>query len=388
MMFKSFQFAWVIARRDFLAAVKSRAFLLFLVTPLLPFAFGELFDNGAGKLKDGRSTVRIVVDGSDAFGNAWIAARERLSAHYPLTKFPFLIRNPEKESDLRLTGSLEHPILEGKAQPDAEALASIALLANEAQLAATGNTQSPAVALKFPTAAPFPTIDIALAAQLGTLILTMLLSGIMLSSLVEERSTKALDVLVSALPVHVVFFGKLLSVLLMALTGLATWILAVLWFATPSLAAIDFTAPAVGWPIFIILWLAYALTAVLLFSAIYLAAGAYAGTPRELQAVAVPLTVLQVMSFALALNGPESPGIALQFGAYLVPWSSPFSMIGFAGKDNSLLPHLAALLWQMGCTYFLIRWSARAFRESVLNGKPLTLIKRMQLARAEERLQK
>lgn len=385
-MLKNLPYVWVIARRDYLASVLSRAFLIFLVAPLLPFAFGNLFSSDGNAVQKSKTEIEITLNGSADQNRSWIAARDHLSARLPSTILPILHSEPTSGRAAILTGTVLRPVLRGKVRPTPEQLLAVSLIVGEAQAIAGGRSAGKGSELKFelPDATiRGQTLEIGQIGQIGMLILTMLLSGMMLSSLVEERSTKVMDILASALPVHVIFYGKLLSILLMAVTGMTVWTVTSLWFATPALAALDVTVPAIGWTLFTMLSLIYALTAILLFGAIYLAAGAYASTARELQAVAVPLTVVQVLSFALALNGWTSTDALLRWSAFVVPLSSPFAMLGFASTHKSLAPHLAAVAWQIGCAVVVVRWSATAFRESVLNGKPLTLIKRLQALRTD-----
>lgn len=384
-MIETTRYVWTIARRDYLASVMSRAFLLFLVAPLLPFAFGDLFAGHEGSLGASRS-ADIFITGPESQTRLWINARNVLVARMPSADLPSLKTSKPAKADLVLTGSVAQPILRGDKSPTSEQLTGVALIVDQARFTVE-EQNAPRITsplrLEFPAnSAADSKMEAGLLAQIGALILTMLLSGMMLSSLVEERSTKALDVLVAALPVHVIFYGKLLSVLLMAATGMAVWVACALWFATPALAGLNVVPPAIGWPIFSVLALIYAFAAILLFGAIYLAAGAYASTARDLQAVAVPLTMVQVFSFALALNGAQASDPTFRLAAFVVPWSSPFAMLAVAADGRALIPHLLALGWQIVCVYVVVRWSASAFRESVLNGKPLTLIGRLQAMRS------
>lgn len=370
---------WVIARRDYLASVRSKAFLLFLLAPLLPFLLGQLFDTDGSSLDEGLAKPTITLSGGATENQLWAEARRRLVVRYGETGLPILSANFGSPKQLTLSGSIDYPVISGPDDFDRQIPIGLAALVNEAKFlrdSAVDDHTSPATALRVNDQHhDIRKSETAQIGQLGILILTLLLSGMMLSGLVEERSTKTLDVLAAALPIQVIFYGKLMAVLLLALTGTGVWILGALAYATPILASLGVAEPATGWPVFASLGLLYALSAVLLFGAIYLAVGAYASTNRELQSVAMPLTVFQILCFALAMNGHMTNQHSIQYAAAIIPWSSPFYMLGKAATQQSLLPHVLAIAWQIASALLIVKVSALAFRASVLNGRPFAFIK-------------
>ena len=70
-------------------------------------------------------------------------------------------------------------------------------------------------------------------------------------------------------------------------------------------------------------------------------------------------------SFWSSCFHPVSTGGALWTG-YILPFSSPMSMVGFAARSESLWPHLAALAWQLVWIVVVIRIASRLFRMTVL----------------------
>src|ERR1700758_106425 len=88
--------AWVIARRDYVATVFSRIFLLFLIGPLFPVLFGGIF-GALGNGNDGppRPVVALVTD-APAVG-ALLSARARLAARLGDDALPDLAPQPPRE---------------------------------------------------------------------------------------------------------------------------------------------------------------------------------------------------------------------------------------------------------------------------------------------------
>ena len=79
-MSRLFGAAWVIARRDYVATVFSRIFILFLATPIFPVLFGVMFgaigadqDHGAAH----RPVVALIADASAT--RAVVEAHDRLA---------------------------------------------------------------------------------------------------------------------------------------------------------------------------------------------------------------------------------------------------------------------------------------------------------------------
>ena len=131
----------------------------------------------------------------------------------------------------------------------------------------------------------------------------------LLSQLIEEKSSKVIEVLAAAVPVDAIFLGKLFAMLAMSLVGIAVW-------ASAGAAAIaiwtegglgGLPAPAVGWPAFLILSCVYFSMSYLLIGATFLGIGAQASTVREVQTLSMPVTMAQVVLFGFASLGVGKP---------------------------------------------------------------------------------
>src|SRR4029078_10151918 len=153
-----------------------------------------------------------------------------------------------------------------------------------------------------------------------------------------------------SIPLDSVFIGKLLATLGVSLLGIALWagVLTLLYVFTQTLANWIYVpvAPAIGWPIFILLVLLYFTANFMLLGAIFLSVGAQASNVKEIQTISMPITIMQVMVLFLAATVVSANGAVLPWVAYLFPLSSPLSMLAEAVQSESLWPHLLALVWQ------------------------------------------
>ena len=90
----------------------------------------------------------------------------------------------------------------------------------------------------------------------------MLLAGMVLSNLVEEKANKIIEILAAAIPMDAVFLGKLFAMLAISLVGIAVWatmiggLLGLAGFEGLFGGALDLgnlPGPGVGWPAFLLL---------------------------------------------------------------------------------------------------------------------------------------
>jgi ABC-2 type transport system permease protein len=368
--------AWVIARRDYVATVWSKTFLLFLVGPLLPLLFG----GGYGAIMASQSrppagrSVQLIMAHADA--NALIEARAALADRLGENALPRLSRESDRGDQPVLTGTLDAPTLAASADALPRLSGRIGLIVDRARAErAVGKALPPPVTIATradvgpgpgPDRRDDSRVDLARGAQFVLFFLTMLLAGMMISNLVEEKSSKVIELLAAAVPVDAIFLGKLVGMLCVSLTGVAIWTsvgVVLAGFLPPQLAL---PAPAVGWPIFLALGIFYFATVYLLIGALYLGVGAQAGSVREVQTLSMPLTMGQLLIFGLASASVTNPDGPVGWLATIIPWTSPFAMLSRAAQLPALWPHLLALLWQLLALAVMIRIGARMFRRNVL----------------------
>ena len=210
-------------------------------------------------------------------------------------------------------------------------------------------------------------------AQTILFLLTMLLAGMVLSNLVEEKGNKIIEVLAAAIPMDALFFGKLFAMLGVSLVGITVWLgVGGLVFAGGGSAMPALPPPAVGWPLFLALGFLYFAMAYLLLGSLFLGIGSMATTVREVQTLSMPVTMLQLLVFFFASLTVAQQGRPLELVAIAFPFSSPFAMISRAAQSPALWPHLLALAWQALCVLAIIRIGARIFRRSVMKSGPAT----------------
>lgn len=387
------QAAWVIARRDFVAVLFSRAFLFFLLGPLFPVLIGGLAGSIGGQVQRNAVSIEIGLALSAQDNAAMIAAADTLRPQLA-GQVPELRVIPEAaqagDFDARaymderrgnyaaiLTGTLVAPQLVGTQGQVDRWTGPIELIA------ATATGASPS---RFPTATSEVVassaasertnrVRTAQAAQMVLFLLTMLLGGMVLSNLAEEKGNKIIEILAAALPMDAVFMGKLFAMLGVSFVGIAVWgsVGYAFWaIAEDAIVTVTQTnfrelpGPAVGWPMFLALGLVYFTMAYLLLGSLFLTIGAMAASVREVQTMSMPVTMLQLMVFFLSAANIGQTGTTLELASVAFPLSSPFAMLARAALEETLWTHALALAWQGVAVILLIKGGSLLFRKRVM----------------------
>jgi ABC-2 type transport system permease protein len=210
-------------------------------------------------------------------------------------------------------------------------------------------------------------------------LLTMLLAGMVLSNLVEEKANKVIEVLAAAIPMEAVFVGKLFAMLAVSLVGLTVWGTVIATFAAAAGSGplggsvVDFSQmpePGVGWPMFVALGITYFSVSYLLLGSVFLTIGSLASTVREVQTLSMPVTMIQVLLFFVATLAMADPDGWIGWAAALFPFSSTYVMLARGALSSALWPHLVALTWQIAWVAITVRIGTRLFRKRVMQSGP------------------
>jgi ABC-2 type transport system permease protein len=383
---------WTIARRDFVATVFTPTFLIFLLAPVVMGSFGAIGGLGASAASKGADAKTRIVAIVDPARTADIAALD--------LRLRRLYRQPEEAPPLLQTlAPAADPAAQARAQFDDKRIDVVAvlygplatphvlytptssrsgnylaLLAEEALRADRSGIAPLSTVTRTVVSRTAPSLRGANAsgffAVFALFFLTLLLAGQVVSAVAEERGNKVIEVLAAAVPLESVFFGKLLGTFGVAVLFLAFWgtlISQASVLMPPSFAAgLAGLTPALGLPVFTLLFFAYFTMAYMLLGAVFLGVGAQAASVREIQLLSLPITLIQVAMFGLGAVALSRPDSWISTFAAIFPLSSPYYMGGRAAQSGSLGIHLLALAWQALWVAIFIAVGVRAFRRGVL----------------------
>ena len=368
-MMRFIRSAFVIARRDFGATVLSKTFLFFLLGPLFPLLLGGAFGSIGARVasRTERPVVAVVMAPHEAAQIA--AARARLAdalGDEAVVKPRLLC--PASRTWRSCSGSCC-----GRGDPPIQAVVSGWL--GDPKVAGSISADDPTARqlsldpAPMPSRRKFPSPSLrmsrrrkprpaslakqrALTGQIGQMLLfflTILLSGMLLSQLIEEKSNKIIEVIAAAVPIDALFVGKLFAMLAASVVGIVVWLSAgALLIQLVKHGGDPDTASAGGRLAGIPACSrsAYFGMNYLLLGAVFLTIGAQAATVREVQTMSMPVTFAQVLLFGFAATAIGSPNTPEAIAAAIFPLSSPMVMIARAAERPEWWPHVAALAWQ------------------------------------------
>lgn len=389
-MMRFLRSAFVIARRDFSATVLSKTFIFFLLGPLFPLLFGGVFSGISANVaaKTERPVVAVIASTSEF--QRLSDARDQMAGAVGDEALVRLVRfSPEADREAEekrllasrnppvravLSGGLDEPRLMGSLGSDPAAVGQLKLLIANAR--SHSSDQSPdlpvtSVAVSSGSLAKDRSTT-AQIAQVALFLLTLMLSTMVLSQLIEEKSNKVIEIIAAAMPIDAMFVGKLFAMLSASILGLVVWIgsgaLLIQLLKHGGVATLP--TPAVGWPALLALGVIYFGMNYLLFGAAFLMIGAQASTAREVQTMSMPVTFAQVLIFGFAATAIGNPDSTEGVAAAIFPLSSPMTMLARAAEQPELWPHIVAILWQALWVGLILRLGAQLFRKTVLKSGP------------------
>lgn len=154
---------------------------------------------------------------------------------------------------------------------------------------------------------------------------------VILSSVVEEKTTRVSEVLFSSVRPFHLMLGKLIGVALVAITQYAIW--AVLFgafalYGVGMLSASGMDVPLPNVPLsFIVYGLLFFVLGFLMYATIYVLVAAMVTTEKEAGQMAMPVIFLSIISIYMAFPVIRSPNSSFSFWVSIAPFFSPITML-------------------------------------------------------------
>jgi ABC-2 type transport system permease protein len=190
----------------------------------------------------------------------------------------------------------------------------------------------------------------------------------LLTSVIEEKSSRVVEVLLSALSPFELMAGKILGMAGAGFTMVVLWAgvgyAAATWKHVEHLVQIGHVSE----------FILYYVLGYLLISAILAAVGSACNTLKEAQPMMAPLTLMLIIPLMFWFNIVSQPNSTLAVVLSLIPPMTPFVMILRITSPENVVPmwqHVAAPIW-LAAWVLVTMWAAsRVFRVGLLMyGKP------------------
>jgi ABC-2 type transport system permease protein len=214
-------------------------------------------------------------------------------------------------------------------------------------------------------------IGLAFSFLLWSLIITG--ASILLNSVMEEKSNKILEVLLSSASPTEILTGKVLGVAMLTVSVLLVWggIGAVgLAMSVPETALDIWDVLTTDGLIFY--FLAYIVGGYLMYAVLFAAIGAFCETPRDAQTLMGPIMmvlVIPILVVQFALVNPDAPMV--RFMSW-VPFFTPFLMAARAPSGPPMVEIFGTMAGMFAVALLMVWLAGRAFRAGALSDVKLS----------------
>jgi ABC-2 type transport system permease protein len=192
-------------------------------------------------------------------------------------------------------------------------------------------------------------------------------AGILLNSVIEEKSSRILEVLLSSASAPEIMGGKILGVAAVTGTILAFWMsiaAGLIAFASPGILGdlVGVFASHGRWAYFGL----YFAGGYLMFATLYVTVGAFCETSREAQTLMGPMMIVMSIPLLFMSQALQHPDAPLLRTLSWVPLFTPFMMAARAASDPPLWEILATGAMMFAITGLELWVAVPAFKSGAL----------------------
>jgi ABC-2 type transport system permease protein len=204
----------------------------------------------------------------------------------------------------------------------------------------------------------------------GFILWSLIITGasILLNSVMEEKSNRILEVLLSSASATEILTGKVLGVALLTLTVMAAW------GGIGAVSLISFAPDRAGEIGQILLhggllgyFAAYMVGGYLMYAVLFAAIGAFCETPRDAQTLMGPIMmilVVPILVMQMAVQTPDAPVVQI---LSWVPFFTPFLMLARMHADPPMIEIVGTMAGMFVTALFMVWVAGRAFRAGALS---------------------
>ena len=219
----------------------------------------------------------------------------------------------------------------------------------------------------------------------------MMFCGMVMSSVIEEKSSRVVEVLISSVKATELMFGKIIGVALVAMTQFLLWILltagiiavlgSILGFDTlfgmasadptgmtdmSGIAVIFSTLGTLNYGSLLTCFILFFVFGYLLYASLYAAIGSAVETEADTQQLQLPLTIPLMIGFFISIYTMKAPDSGVVFWGSMIPFTSPIVMLSRIPFDPPVWQIVLSLAILVG-TFLLMAWcSAKIYKVGVL----------------------
>ncbi|MBR0175572.1 MAG: ABC transporter permease [Bacteroidales bacterium] len=225
--------------------------------------------------------------------------------------------------------------------------------------------------------------------------------GSLMSSVIEEKSSRVVEVLVSSVKATELMFGKIIGIALVALTQFALWIILTLLLVlgasaifgfgdimnsadmmgmSANMSGVDVAAMAqnseasvifttlshIPWGTLIVSFFIFFILGYLLYASMYAAIGSAVENEADTQQLQLPVTIPLMLAFFIVFFAFKNPESSVVWWGSMIPFTSPIVMLARIpyGVPTWEIVVSVALLF---ATFVVMAWaSAKIYKAGIL----------------------
>lgn len=199
----------------------------------------------------------------------------------------------------------------------------------------------------------------------------LIYGSMILRSVVEEKSTRVIEVMVSSVKPFDLLVGKVLGISAAAVLQMSVWAIMMALLATvgvniaQKMAGSNFNIDIP--PELFIYFVVFYILGFLIYATLFAALGATADQESDVQQASLPITMLVVIPILLMTSVIQAPSSTMSTILSMVPFFAPILMMGRIFSETPPFWQIALTIVIMIATFFGALWVAsRIYRTGIL----------------------
>lgn len=192
------------------------------------------------------------------------------------------------------------------------------------------------------------------------------------TSITAEKSSRVMELLVSSVSPLTQMFGKIIGICLLGMTQIALFIvvgalnLTLTKDSNPLFTELNINLADID-PLLLVYFLVFYLLGYLIYAAVFASVGSLVSRTEEVGQVIMPVTLIIVAAFMLAMYGLYNPNAPIVVALSFVPFFSPLLMFLRIGLGDPALWEILLSIGISAAGVYVMGWiAAKIYRTGVL----------------------
>ena len=217
----------------------------------------------------------------------------------------------------------------------------------------------------------------------------MMYGAIVMQSVVEEKTNRIVEVIISSVKPFTLMMGKIIAVALMGLTQIFFWIILMgVVYGVLSIFGLNDISQAeslednkmmmtiissqmeslmaINWLQMAICFVFYFIGGYLLFASLFAMFGAAANDAQEAQQYSTPLTIILIIALYVGIAASKDPEGSTAFWTSLIPFTSPVVMMVRTPLDVPIWQIIVSIILLFGTAIAMIFLASKIYRTGIL----------------------